>query len=205
MDPFSTTDELGKIFSLRKKIGKLPLSKILESSCGHKLIPVDHDNHQDIFLLKHLTSSLNKFLSLTKKSGARFHGNRINDIGKKIENQIEEEIRKTPLEIIKLGSSGYPDFEIKQNGRVTYLELKTTGNIDKKSTHHRMFYFSSGKKIKKDGRHLLLQIQMEQEERGYWKIISWQLRDLSGLKLGLKTEFNANFQDFDQTPLLSKG
>jgi hypothetical protein len=50
-----------------------------------------------------------------------------------------------------------------------------------------MFYFTSGKKIKSDARHLLLQIQMEEESNKYWKVISWQIRDLSGLKAILFT------------------
>lgn len=33
-------------------------------------------------------------------------------------------------------------------------------------------YLTSGKKVKDDGRHLLLLIQMEEEESKYWKIIS---------------------------------
>lgn len=118
---------------------------------------------------------------------------------------IESEIRKTPLEINRLGKTGYPDFEIKQNGRITYLELKITGNINKQTTHHRMFYLTSGKKVKNDARHLLLLIQMEEEESKYWKIMSWQIRDISDLKLGLKTEFNSNFQDLDKTHLLTNG
>lgn len=204
MDLF-TQDDLKKVFALRKQLGKRLFSEILESSCGHKTIPINLTDPKDSSLIKHLVFALNAFITLTKKSGQRFHGNRINDIGKKIESLIEAEIRKTPLEINKLGKSGYPDFEIAHNDRITYLELKSTGNINKKSTHHRMFYFTSGKKIKKDARHLLLQIQMEEESNKYWKVVSWQIRDLSGLKVSLKAEFNANFQDFDKTPLLRNG
>jgi hypothetical protein len=195
-------DDLRKVFDLRKKLGKLFFSEVVESSCGRKVLPVNIKDPHDVALINHLAFALNKFVALSKKSGQRFHGGRINEIGKQIESLIEAEIRKTPLAINKLGSSGYPDFEILQNQRVTYLELKSTGNINKKSTHHRMFYFTTGKKIKSDARHLLLQIQMEEESNKYWKVLSWQIRDLSGLKVSLKSEFNANFQDFDKTPLL---
>lgn len=197
-------DDLKKVFDLRKKLGKLLFSEVLESSCGRKLIPVDMTEKNDAALIKHLVFALNNFVALSKKTGQRFHGGRINEIGKQIESLIEAEIRKTPLAINKLGSSGYPDFEILHNQRITYLELKSTGNINKTSTHHRMFYFTSGKKIKNDARHLLLQIQMEEESNKYWKVISWKIRDLSGLKVSLKSEFNANFQDFDKTPLLGE-
>ncbi len=196
---------LEDVFKLKKEVGKIDFSEVLEASCGYNIIAFDSNSPEDEQLLKHLTFALTNFLNLTKKASARFRGQRINDVGKKIENLIVEEIRKTPLEVTKLGSSGYPDFEIKQGERVTYLEMKTTGNIQKSATHHRMFYFSSGKKITSDARHLLLQIQMEEESNKYWKVISWEIRDFSKLKVGLKTEFNASFQDFDKTDLLDSG
>ena len=66
-------------------------------------------------------------------------------------------------------------------------------------------YLTSGKKVKDDARHLLLLIQMEEEESKYWKILSWQIRDISNFKLGLKTEFKSNFQGLDKTHLLASG
>ena len=66
-------------------------------------------------------------------------------------------------------------------------------------------YLTFGKKIKDDARHLLLLIQMEEEESKYWKIMSWQIRDISNFKLGLKTEFNSNFQGLHKTHLLASG
>jgi hypothetical protein len=59
------------------------------------------------------------------------------------------------------------------------------------------------KKITADARHLLLQIQMEEEQSTYWEVVSWEIRDLSKLNVRLKTEFNASFQDFEATPLLA--
>lgn len=197
---------LKDVFALSKKIGKIPFSEVLKSSCGYKIIPFDQNIPEDAELLKHLTYALNNFLKLTKKSKSRYMGQRINDVGKQIEDQIVQEIKRAPFEVNKLGESGYPDFEIKQNGKIiAYLELKTTGNIKKSETHHRMFYFTSGKKISSDAKHFLLQIQMEEEVNKYWKVVSWQLRDFSKLNVRLKTEFNANFGDFEKTPLLKSG
>lgn len=194
--------KLKDVFRLKKKVGTVHFSKVVFESAGHMVIPIRSKEPEDRALIKHLSYALNNFLKLTEKSGSRFTGARINDVGKKLENQIVEEIRKTPLIVEKLGQSGYPDFEIKQKQRITYLEIKTTGNIRKEQTHHRMFYYSSGKKIAYDARHLLLQIQMEEEASKYWKVVSWEIRDLSKLKLNLKTEFNASFADFEKTPLL---
>ena len=66
-------------------------------------------------------------------------------------------------------------------------------------------YLTSGKKVKDDARHLLLLIQMEEEESKYWKIMSWRIRDIPNFKLGLKTEFNSNFQGLHKTHLLASG
>ncbi|MCW3983211.1 MAG: hypothetical protein NWE96_04370 [Candidatus Bathyarchaeota archaeon] len=195
--------DLESVFLLHKKVGHISFSEVVSKSCKFKIIPIDKNSPEDKELVRHLTLSLNNFLKVAGKAGQRYTGARINDIGKNLETQIVEEIKKTPLEISKLSSSGYPDFELKQKTRVSYLEIKTTGNVHKDLTQHRMFYYSSGKKIKSDARHLLLQIQMAEEQRGYWKLVSWEIRDLSSLMVELKTEFNASFHDFGATPLLA--
>lgn len=193
---------LSEIFSLHGKLGDINFAEVVHESCGYNIIPMEMTISEDLDLLGHLQYSLNNFIKISEKSGSRFRGERINDVGKKLETLIEQEIRKTGLEITKLSRSGYPDFELKQRDRVSYLEIKTTGNIRKEETQHRMFYFSTGTKITSDARHLLLQIQMKEEESKYWKVVSWELRDLCSLKVRLKTEFNAGFKDFNKTPLL---
>jgi hypothetical protein len=197
--------QLKDVFGLRSQFKKIPFSDVVLQSSGHIVIPIDLTNQSDNQLIKSLVHALNNLLRVSKQTSQSFQGQRINDVGKNIENLIFEEVKKGSLSMTKLGSSGYPDFVIDQGGRMTYLEMKTTGNIHKDTTQHRMFYYSSGKKIKHDARHLLLQVQMEEESSKHWKIVSWQLRDFSALKVGLKTEFNANFKDFGNTILLASG
>jgi len=191
-----------EILKLPKELGKLNFSELVSSSTGHKIIPVDKNILEDKQLVKNITSAMDNLLKLTEKSSQRFTGNRINEIGKNLEALIVEELRKYGLEVTKLGRSGYPDFEIKQRERITYLEMKTSGNKRRKKTHHRMFYYSSGTKLKHDARHLLLQIQMDEEQSKYWKVVSWDIHDLSELKVHLKTEFNAGFKEFEALPSL---
>jgi hypothetical protein len=195
-------ESLGEVFRLRSRWGRVPFQHVVESSSTFKVIPINLSDSEDTELLNYITNALNSFVRLTERSGQRFKGNRINDVGKKFEYMIVEELKKTPLDVEKLGRSGYPDFKIVQDERTSYLEIKTTGNLRQAQTHHRMFYYSSGNKITEDARHLLVQIQMEEEQSKYWKVISWELRDLAKLKVRLKTEFNAGFQDFVKTPLL---
>ncbi len=45
-------------------------------------------------------------------------------------------------------------------------------------------------------------MQLEEEDNKIWKVVAWELRDLSTLKTRLKTEFNAGFGDLALVRLL---
>lgn len=194
---------LKDIFQLSKQIGHVPFSEVVQASSGWSVIPLDENNSDDKELLRLLQYSLQSFIRLTVKAEQRFRGNRINDVGKRFENMIVEEVKKTPIEIRKLGSSGYPDFELKQGqNRITYLEIKLTADPKSDESTFRAFYYSSGKKIQHDARHLLVKIQMEEEASKYWKVLAWELRDLATLNIQLKTEFYTGFAGMHKTALL---
>lgn len=196
------TDE---IFGLSKKFGKQNFRDILKSSCGYKIVKVDMDNTEDKQMIESAAKAMKNFLNATKKSDTRYKGNRANDVGKKMETGIIEELKKTSLIPTPLGSSGYPDLYVEYHAHKVYIELKTSAQTKKEQTHHRLFYFTSGKKVTCDAHHLLLQIQIEEEADKYWRVVSWQLRDLYNLKVGLKTEWNANHADFEAAGLLVEG
>lgn len=191
------------IFRLSKQVGHVPFSEVVRESSGFEVIPIDEDNDEDNELLRHLRYALSSFIRLTEKAEQRFRGNRINEVGRRFENMIVEEVKKTPIEIRKLGSAGYPDFELKQGqNRITYLEIKSTADPKSDESTFRAFYYSSGKKIQADARHLLVKIQMEEEANKYWKVLAWELRDLAKLDIHLKTEFSTSFAGIHKTPLL---
>lgn len=190
---------------MSKKYGKQNFRDILVAACKYNIVQVDMSNGDDRKIVDSLTKALNNFLSSTEKSGTRYKGNRANDVGKKMETGIIEEMKKTALKPTQLGSSGYPDLYIEHDLQKIYIELKTSAQKKKKDTHHRLFYFTSGKKITCNAHHLLLQIQIEEEKDKYWRVISWQLRDLYNLKVSLKSEWNANHADFEDAGLLREG
>lgn len=190
-------------FWIRNGLPAVSFADLVRESSGHLVLPIDPCSREDVFLLRHLSQALTGFVRLTEKSGQRFTGNRINDVGKRFEYMIAEELRKTPLEASVLGRPGYPDCILRQGERVTYLEIKTSASVQKESNKHlKTFSFSSGKKIKSDARHLLLKVQLEEEDNKIWKVVAWELRDLSTLKTRLKTEFNAGFGDLAVVRLL---
>ena len=200
------TEEIGDVFSLSQRIGKQNFRDILKSSCGFKLIRIDVTKIKDKQLVDTISEAMTNFLNSTKKAGIRYWGNRANDVGKKLETGIIEELKKTPrLVPTALGSSGYPDLYVGYKAKKIYIELKTSAQKKKKDTHHRLFYFTSGKKVTCDAHHLLLQVQIEEEKDKYWRVVSWQLRDLYNLSVMLKTEWNANNADFEAAGLLGEG
>jgi len=81
--------------------------------------------------------------------------------------------------------------------RVTYLEIKISSKT--KRDRFRTFYYTSGKKITSDTRHILLGLLVTEESDKYWKIENWTLTDLSKLKVCLKPEFNASNIDIYTT------
>jgi hypothetical protein len=195
--------DLKDIFRLKKQVGKVPFSDVVRESSGFEIIPVNDDDAEDAELLRHLRYSLASFIRLTEKAEQRFRGNRINEVGRRFENMIVEEVKKTPIEIRKLGASGYPDFELKQRkDRITYLEIKSTANPKADLSTFRAFYYSSGRKIQADARHLLVKVQMEEEANKYWKVLAWELRDLSTFSIQLKTEFYTGFSGMAKAHLL---
>jgi hypothetical protein len=200
-----TEIKIGNIFDISKKFGKQYFREILESSCKYKIIQIDMNNEDDKKIIEFISKAMRNFMNYTKKSGMRYTANRANDVGKNLESGILEEMKKTPLKPTQLGLSGYPDLYVTYNFQKIYIELKTSAQKKKKDTHHRLFYFTSGKKVVCDAHHLLLQIQIEEEKEKYWRVVSWQLRDLYNLKVALKTEWNANHQDFEEAGLLMEG
>lgn len=193
---------LKEIYEFSKKLGKVKFSDLVKESSGFEMIPLD--NGEDNEILEELIKALNNFVKSTRKA-TRFTGSRVNDIGTALEETITQEILKTKLKVTKLGTSGYPDLCVYYKNKVTYIELKVSGNKNKKQTHHRLFYYTSGKKIISDARHLLLQIELTEEQNKIWIVDSWVLRDLSKLQVQLKTEFNANQQSFDLLGELASG
>lgn len=183
---------LKNIFRLSKQVGHVPFRDVVRESSGFEVLPMTEDA-EDKELITQLRYALSSFMTLAEKSNMRFTGNRINDVGKKFENVLTNQVERTTIEIKPLRSSGYPDYKLKQGDRITYLDIKATGNPDSEESTFRTFYYSSGRKLDSDGRHLLVKFQMTEEQPKSWKVADWEIKDLYNLEVGLKTEFNTGF------------
>jgi hypothetical protein len=186
---------LQSVFGLSKQLGKIPFSMLVKQSTGFDVIPINDECYSDKVLIDTLQSILKKFLKTSTSTHSRYEGSRINEVGRRIEEIVVNEMNKPPLLTVRrLGKTGYPDMEISHLQRITYLEMKTSCIKEERSTF-RYFYYSNVDKIKAKASHLLLNVSVTQESPGYWKVNSWILSDLSKLNVSLKNEFNASKRD----------
>jgi hypothetical protein len=61
-------------------------------------------------------------LKTSTSTRSRYQGNRINEVGRRIEDALVHEMNKQPLTVKKLPKTGYPDIEISRTDRITYLK-----------------------------------------------------------------------------------
>lgn len=184
---------LHSAFGLSKELGRVDFSLVVKLSTGFDVIPINRANPSENTFIDLLNRILKKFLKTSASTRSRYEGGRINEVGRRIEETIVNEMDKLPLAVKRLGKTGYPDIEISYENMIAYLEMKTS-SVKKKSSF-RYFYYTSGKKIKQNARHLLLDIAVTQETPNYWKVDRWALSDLSKLTVRLKNEFNASKTD----------
>ena len=188
--------DLGDVYELSKRLGKMGFADLVRRSSGHTVIRYDGKDAEHRTLARRLTKALNNFVKHSRKA-TRFTGNRINDIGSALEDTITQEMRKMDLESEKLSKPGYPDLLVRAGGVRAYIEIKSSGTKKKGRVNHRLFYYTSGKKVELDAIHLLLQIELSEVKDKLWIVDGWTLRDLHMLKVSLKSEFNANQKDFE--------
>jgi hypothetical protein len=184
---------LKEIFTLSKKVGSVPFRSIVKASSGFSVIAIDHKDPADKKLIETLQSVLKSHLSTVKKTHGRMAGSRPNEIGSRIEAGLVHEMKSSGLKVRQLGHTGYRDIEIiDESDRLIYLEAKTTSSVEPSGM--RYFYYSSGRKIKGDARHLLLSIEIVREPgvSSIWQLKKYSLSDLTNLVVNLKAEFNAS-------------
>ena len=125
---------LKNIMKLHKQLGEVNFSELVKETTKYKIVPFNPRDNLDSKLLRNICTALEKFMQLTEKSSIRYTGERINDVGKRFENMIEEQLGNSITSVKKLKRSGYPDYELSQDNRYTYLEMKVTGNVQKEKT-----------------------------------------------------------------------
>ncbi len=103
---------LKKIFGLSKELGKISFEQIVYESTGFNIIPINKNDANDKTLINILENIIKSFLRTSKNSRSRYHGDRVNEVGRRIEEVLVHEMNKNPLKVTKLANSGYPDIQI---------------------------------------------------------------------------------------------
>lgn len=194
MDDPETREKLRQCIKSSSGVNKVPFPQLVEVTTGFGVSPIDITNAHDRLLIKQLRDSATHFIAYYKRTHQRFEGNRINEVGNRIEEVFVEELRKTKYAPTLLRSSGYPDIKIvDDDGSVTFLESKAVSK--EWNSSFRSFYYTNGKKIDATGHHLLIAWKIAEERAKYWEVIDFEICDLYYLEIGLKLEFNANNKD----------
>ncbi len=205
---------ISKLESLIKQMIKpikgIPLTLVIESISGHKILPFNKTDKKDRSVLKNLTI-------VAKNAGEAINENGIlrprpNEVGNDIEVIVKKELNKinycatTPITNSgKMKSMGYPDIEfVDQFKRANYLECKTFNKVNI-STSQRSFYLSPSQqfKITKDAHHFVISFEIFIKSRKgnnyLFHAKSWKILSIEQLEVDIKYEFNA-----DNTKLYSK-
>lgn len=169
----------------------VPFPLVVKETSGYEVIPLDMNDSEDRELVGLVTSAANNFLSICRRTGRTYTGADPRNISRPLEEEFVQEMARVGLDAKRLGGAGYPDHRLMDRyGRLSYFETKVTTQIGVSSA--RSFYYSSGKKIKDDARHMLIGWEIEEESPNHYAVRAWKLVDLSHLEVSLKTEFNAN-------------
>jgi len=176
---------------ISKKVQNIPFSELLKATTPFEVYSLDLTDIRDVELLNEIKTSAKNFIKYVDRTHQRFEGRRINEVGRRIEEVFVEELKKTKLIPFQLSAAGYPDIKIvDHNNRATFLESKAVSQDWDSS--FRSFYYTSGKKIDSNGRHLLIGWDISNETGNYWKVNGWKLVDLAKLMITTKMEFQSN-------------
>ncbi|MCB1232725.1 MAG: hypothetical protein KDN19_20945 [Verrucomicrobiae bacterium] len=192
----------------------VPFAKLIEVSTEHKVVPVDPASPVDAEILTGIRRAMAQTMEhMNRPESITNQERRINECSAHFEDAILHFVNAQPglkCELPRnaegnLQRAGYPDLMIthEASGRVAYLDPKLveTGSLD---SSLRTFYFTPKAetgKILHDGHHLLVGIEHD-GNTGKWQFLRWHLVDLSGFKVRLKAEFQADNRDIYRPELI---
>jgi hypothetical protein len=89
---------LDSVFGLStKKLGRVHFSTLVKRSTGFDVIPINLQNSSDRVLINALNKIFKEFLKTCISTRSRYQGDRINEVGKRIEDALVHELDKQPL------------------------------------------------------------------------------------------------------------
>lgn len=205
------------IKQMLKPLKKVPFGLVIEGLSGHKIIPFNKNNKNDIALLEVLKNVAKTTCTEVNKKGILRP--RPNEVGNDIEIFVRKILNKVGLkasipktESGKSKTTGYPDIEfIDLSGKINYLECKTY-NLKNISTTQRSFYLSPSEefKVTKDTHHFVIsfEIYVSKNVRNnkVFECSGWKILSIEKLDVDVKYEFNAdNARLYSKELILAEG
>lgn len=195
----------------------IPLSLVIESISGYKILPFDPTDSKD-------QSVRDNLIKACRLAGARINAEgvqrtRPNEVGNDIEPYVKNALRSIGYQAdapkTKSGgkkAAGYPDIEfVDEFGRTNYLECKTF-NIENVATTQRSFYLSPSEdfKITQDAHHFVVSFEIyvasRQGRENIYKCRSWKVVSVQNLPVDVKYEFNSdNVRLYTKDLVLAEG
>jgi len=192
----------------------VPFGEVIQSSTGKRVIPIDPGDEVDTEILDAIRRAIGQVLTrMNRADSLTNQESRINECSAHFEEALRHYLNAQPgieCELPRtlegnLQRPGYPDLRLvhQPSGRVAYLDPKLVEE-DALGSSLRTFYYTPAKetgKVLDDAHHLLIGIEHD-GNTGRWKFLRWHLVDLSGFKVRLKAEFQADNRDIYRPELI---
>jgi hypothetical protein len=201
----STDAAVLQLMQNRDELQSVPFPQVIKATTGKRVLPVIP--RKQAKMLAQLGLVLDATLKALNDPKHPIHGaGRVNEASRYIEDEIRKQVNllrgwKCSVPITAQGReqrSGYPDLRIQTDrGTVFYLDPKLY-EAGSRDSSLRTFYYEPKTltgKIHEDAMHLLVGIAHAGETARALRLKSWELVDLSKLKVQLKAEFQAGNRD----------
>jgi hypothetical protein len=197
------------------ELKQIPFSEVVFGATGRKILPLDAAREADRELLAKLGKAMDEVLQrMNATNSPAQEQRRINEVSAHFENEIKRVLDALPgfaCEVPlnaqgRAQRTGYPDLRLveKQTGRVIYLDPKLYERGSRQSSF-RTFYFEpkiETNKILDDAHHLLVGIEHDGRQDGFWKFLNWDIVDISHFQVRLKAEFQGSNRDLYRSELI---
>ncbi len=187
----------------------LPFVAVVRAATGRRVLPVEAGDPADAAVLAKVGLACERALAEANEPGSdAARAKRVNESSRFFEDRLGALLAATdglectaaPNALGETQRSGYPDLRLvdKATGRVWYLDPKVFA-AESRASSFRTFYYeprTTSGKILDDARHLVVGIAHVDSAGGKKRrFTSWELIDLSGLRVRLKAEFQASNRD----------
>jgi hypothetical protein len=214
-EPTNTTAAIAAVFQADRELDGIAFSTVIEATTGRKIIPIDLQREPDRELIRKLGLALDEVLArLNASNSVAQYERRINEVSSHFEAELKSVLNATEGFVCdfprtmsgKIQRSGYPDLRVvdRKSGAIVYVDPKLFERGSRASTF-RTFYYEpkiETSKIHGDAHHLIVGIEHDGRASGRWKFLSWELVDVSGLRVKLKAEFQSSNKEMYQPELI---